>query len=233
MYHPYFDRVAAWATEARFKDDVSAAHEAFFARTGGAVFEDDKSIEQRLASFLDWYVFDRPRPPSGATPAAEFLELFAGEIHPSELPIYRGFCETVRGLFELRGLPKAARVTVREACSGLQYKVTERRALAGLARGDLFEARLVPFQGEHYFSASFCFHPRAVRKAILAEVKRRRKAGSCDPGSLLDQLLTMALKYERYRNVAVEAIYDFRATEGERGNESPPQDRRRGGRADQ
>lgn len=209
MYQTHFDQVVTWATQPRFEDDVAAARKEFFLLTGGEVFEDDRSISSRLAAFVDWYVCDRPRPAEGVPPARAFLDACAAEIHPSELPIFRGFCETVRGLFELRKLPKDSRLSVRELCTDMQYDVFERRNLAGLAKGDIFEARLVPFKGDRLFSTPFCYHPRAVRKLILAEVKRRRKAGPFDPAPLLNQLLAMALKYERYRNVAVEAIYDF------------------------
>lgn len=209
MYQSQLDRVVAYAHEERFKDEVALARKEFFARTGGEVFEDDKSVESRLAAFVDWYMFDRPLSDRGLTPAQAFLEDRGKDLHPTELPIFRGFTETVRGLFELRRQPKESRLRVRELCSEKEHDVFERRTLAGLAKGDLFEARLIPFQGELLFSGAFCYHPRDARKAILAEVKRRRKAGNLDPAALLDTLLAMALKFERYRNVAVEAIYSF------------------------
>ena len=87
----------------------------------------------------------------------------------------------------------------------------------GLEKGDLFEARLLPHQGRLYFSGAFLYHPRAVRKRILAEVKRLRKQvgkrGSVDVRAFLGRLSRMAFKLERYRNVVVESIYDFSVPE--------------------
>ncbi|MHB8419894.1 MAG: hypothetical protein ACYDCL_17610 [Myxococcales bacterium] len=208
MYQPHLDKVFAWATADRFKDDVAQARREFTAATGGEVYVDDRSMENRLAAFVDWYVLDRPR--GGATPAAAYLAEEGERIHPSELPIYRAFTETVRGLFELKKPPKHDRLRVRELLSDKDHEVFERRALAGLAKGDIFEARLIPFQGELFFSPAFCYHPRAAKKAIVAEIKRRRKAGKLDAPAFLDTLLAMQLKFERYRNVAVEAIYSFK-----------------------
>ncbi len=167
-------------------------------------------MESRLAAFVDWYVFDRPRGEGKLPPAQAFVAEEGQKLHPSELPLYRGFTETVRGLFELRKAPKKERLRVRELCTEKEYEVFERRQMAGLEKGDIFEARLVPFQGQLFFSPAFCYHPRAARKPILAEVKRRRKAGHLNAPALLNTLLAMELKYERYRNVAVEAIYAFR-----------------------
>jgi hypothetical protein len=86
--------------------------------------------------------------------------------------------------------------------------------MVGLDKGDLLEARLLPFDGKLFFSGAFLYHPQEVRKNILAEVKRLRKeAGKGnlpDVEAFLATLSRMAIKLERYRNVKVESLYDFR-----------------------
>ncbi|HEY6098184.1 MAG TPA: hypothetical protein VIW03_02060, partial [Anaeromyxobacter sp.] len=93
------------------------------------------------------------------------------------------------------------------------HDVTERRQVAGLEKGDLLEARLLPFEGALFFSGAFLYHPREARKPILAEVKRLRKASGKgappDVRAFLATLSQMAIKLERYRNVRLESIYDF------------------------
>src|SRR5512133_3236393 len=63
------------------------------------------------------------------------------------------------------------------------------------------------------FSGAHIYHPTEVRKQILAQVKRLRKeagrAGRPDVGAFLALLSRMAFKFERYRNVRLEPIYDF------------------------
>ena len=102
---------------------------------------------------------------------------------------------------------------VRDVFSGTDFEVTERRQVAGLAKDDLLEARLLPFEGGLFFSGAFLYHPREARKAILAEVKRLKKAAprgtALDAKPFLARLSRMALKMERYRNVRLESIYDF------------------------
>jgi hypothetical protein len=91
--------------------------------------------------------------------------------------------------------------------------VAERRQVAGLEKGDLLEARLLPYEGQLVFSGAFLYHPREARRLILAQVKRLRKAagktGPLDQGPFLATLSRMAFKVERYRNVRLESIYDF------------------------
>jgi len=221
MYQSELDRVIEYATEGQFKDQVAPARAAFFGRRGGEVFEDDRSMEGRLASFLDWYVFDRPLDGRGVPPTQAFLEDVAGSMPEEERQPYLDLTRTVHGLFEVRRKPKGERLAVRELCRNAEFEVLERRQMAGLEKGDIFEARLIPYRGDLLFSSAFCYHPREARKAILAEVKRRRKVAAAtqkqvkprmariDEAPFLELLSAMALKFERYRNVSVEDIYDF------------------------
>ena len=215
------DRLVEYATAEPFKEQVVAARADFFARRGGEVFEDDKSMESRLAAFLEWYVFDRPLDGKGMPPAEAFLKDPAVTLSEEERQDFLDLARTIHGLFELKSKPKGERLKVKELCRNAEFEVLERRQMAGLDKGDLFEARLIPHRGELLFSSAFCYHPRAARKAILAEVKRRKVAAAVATGQkkarlaridetpLLDLLSSMALKLERYRNVTVEAIYDF------------------------
>ena len=209
MYQPLFDRVSEWATAEAFRDEVTRARKDFFLRTGGEVFEDDKSAESRLTAFLEWYLFDRPLDGKGIPPVAAYLVENRDRLPPEEIPAFEGFTNTIHGIFELRRPAQKERLKVRELCRGTEYEVYERRQLAGLAKGDIFEARLIPSEGELLFSPAFCYHPREARKAILAEVKRRKKLGPIEPLPFIHQLSAMALKYERYRNVSVESLYSF------------------------
>ena len=228
MFTSSLDRLVEYATAERYKEQVVVARAEFFTRRGGEVFEDDKSMESRLASFLEWYVFDRPLDGTGVPPAELFLKDAGSSLPEDEHQDFVGLTRTIHGLFELKRRPKGERLKIKELCRNVEFDVLERRQMAGLEKGDLFEARLLPHRGELLFSSAFCYHPRAARKAILAEVKRRRAEAAAasgqkkarlvriEEGPLLDLLSSMALKLERYRNVTVEAIYNFE------GRRAPP-----------
>src|SRR6476660_1724343 len=143
-YQPHLDALIAWASAEERKPDLVEAKAEYFKLTG-EVFEDDKSFEMRMASFLDYYLFDRVSPKSGKTPAQEYFELQQSQS-PEQASAYRSFTETLHGLFEVRKLGKGM-VRMRELFSGKDHDVTERRQLAGLEKGDILEARLIPFGG--------------------------------------------------------------------------------------
>lgn len=207
-YQPYLDQLIAFGSEESRKPDLLAAKAEYFRHTG-EVFEDDKIFELRMASFLDYYLYDRPSPLTGKTPAAELYEQRQQTATPEEANAFRSFTETVHGLFEVRKLGKGL-VRLRELFSGKDFDVTERRNIAGLETGDIIEARLIPFGGHLLFSSAFCYHPRVGVKSIKAEVKRWKKKEPDRPQKeLVWECARRALKVERYRQIAVEKLYDF------------------------
>src|SRR5260370_6623957 len=171
-FQPYLDELIAFASSEPRKSALLAAKAEYFRLTGG-LFEDDKVFEQRMASFLDFYLFDWPGS-EGKTPALEFFAERSASAAETAIGAYRSFTETLHGLFEVRKLGKGS-IRVRELYSGKDYEVTERRQMAGLEKGDILEARLIPFAGHLLFSGAFCYHPKAATSAIRKEVKRRKK----------------------------------------------------------
>src|SRR3954462_1644916 len=60
MIYPLLDRLAERYSEREHKLEAMRAREEFFDRAG-KVFDDDAELfEGRMASFLEWYVLDRP-----------------------------------------------------------------------------------------------------------------------------------------------------------------------------
>ncbi len=205
------ERLLSWATAEPRKDDLLAARKEHFARYGEP-HEEDRSYEVRVNGMLDHYLYDfRPAGGTGTT-LERFIEAEAPSLSSEELRAFRDLAANVHGLFEVRKFGDS-QIRLRDVFSGADHDVTERRQVAGLEKGDLLEARLLPFEGALYFSGAFLYHPRETRKVILAEVKRLRKAAGKgaqpDVKAFLATLAQMALKLERYRNVRLESIYDF------------------------
>lgn len=206
-YQPYFEELVKWATPEVRQAELLEAKSEFFKLTG-EIYDDDKQLEMRMASFLEHYVFDRVSPHRGRTPAAEYLEKMRAEA-PDRVPLLEGFTQTLPGLYEVRKLGKGL-VRVRELFDGDDHEVTERRMLVGLNKGDIVTARLIPFGGALWFSAAFVYHPPQAFKSILKEVKRRRKHEPTRPRQeLIYDCAKASLKADRYRQIAIEKIYDF------------------------
>ncbi|HTP26371.1 MAG TPA: hypothetical protein VMK12_12030 [Anaeromyxobacteraceae bacterium] len=209
------EKLLVWATSEARQEQLLAARRDWFLRHGEP-HEEDKSFETRMNGMLDHYLYDF-RPPGSVETT---IEIFMREMGPSlttdELAHYRVLARNIRGLFEVKRIRPSEEVRLRDCFTEVVHDVTERRQIAGLEKGDILEARLLPFQGKLFFSGAFLYHPQEVRKAILNEVKRLKKVAGRgnlpDVEGFIATLSRMAFKLERYRNVKVESLYDFRST---------------------
>jgi hypothetical protein len=195
-------------------EEIVRAKEEYFDLTGGEVHEEDHCYEQRMQAFFNWFLFDRKM--VNSTPLERYLREKGSQLSGREKDMLLGFTKSRLALYEYRGMrgifsrPKRGQVRVRDAVSGDDFDVTERRQMHGLEIGDLFEARLVPLDRTWHFSTSFTYHPRELRRVILREIKRRKKAGQgVEARQLCWDLEKMALQQERFKNVSIEAIYNF------------------------
>jgi hypothetical protein len=205
------ERLLSWASADPKEPLLLAARQEHFARYGEP-HEEDQSYERRMNGMLEAYLFDYRPGPGAPTALERFLVAQANALSAEEAAAFRALGAHRHGLYEVRKLEPGT-IRLRDAFTGEECDVTERRQVAGLARGDLLEARLMPFDGQLWFSGAFLYQPREARAFILSEVKRLKKAagklGRPDLEGLLAQLSRMSFKLERYRNVRLESIYDF------------------------
>lgn len=204
--HATFDALVQWAMTPERQEDVVAAR-AEYSQLAGEVFEEDRQLELRLAGFLEFYLCDRLAAWAGATPArARYLEAVQRET-PERAAAWRAFTETWHGLFQVTGMD-AGGVKLRSLSACSEVSVSERRTLHGLSVGDVLEARLVPMSGSLAFSSAWVWHPHEAAPLIVAEAERRRHAGAPERELLFD-CARRSLKADRYRQIAIEKIYDF------------------------
>jgi hypothetical protein len=212
MIQPQIDTLLLYA--APQVDEILKAKQEYFALTGGEVHAEDRCYEQRMQAFFNWYLLDR-KLEDGSTLVERFLREKGADLAGQDKDVMMGCTQSRLAIFEYRGTrgvfsrPVRGQVRVRDISTGENFDVTERRQMHGLDIGDLFEARLVPLGRTYHFSTSFTYHPREARREILREVKKRRKNGTSDARTLVWELERMALQHERFRNVALAAIYNF------------------------
>lgn len=207
------EKLLAWATAPERQAELLRARRAYFDRWGEP-HEEERSFETRMNGMLDYYLYDHRPEGSLHTTLDLFLRDQGAAYTSDQLTLFRDLGRALHSLFEVRKLKPGEWVRLRDLFTGEDLEITERRQMAGLEKGDLLEARLLPYGGKLFFTGAFLYHPREVRKTILGEVKKRRKGSDGsgpDVKSFLGQLSRMAQKLERYRNVKVESLYDFSA----------------------
>ena len=71
---------------------------------------------------------------------------------------------------------------------------------------DVFEARLIPYKEEYFFSGSFCFHPNQLYRKIK-KILKKISNNQTEKIEFLFLLSSMSLKLERSRNINYKDIY--------------------------
>jgi hypothetical protein len=203
-----------------FGEELKAARMEY-KKVAGEIFEDDKSFEMRMTSFVEWYLLDRPVKSKNRTP----IKIYLDEIIPysvegidhEEREFLQGLLSNRHSIFEVRRQKKEF-VKIQDLFTADKYLVKEDNGHQIFRKGDVLEARIFPLKGSYLFTNAFCFHPHKAYKFIKGELKKMKKNHLSTPlltkegidGRLKDFILRisyMNLKYERARGIDAKEIY--------------------------
>lgn len=209
MYQKYLEPVIEEFTTGEYYQEVYNAKQEYFDKAG-VVYEDDPEFEQRMCIFMDWYLFERDLPGIDLPPIRYFFRKNKAGFSDEELNIYKDLCGTLHSLFRLKRFTWGkTSLVVQDLFSNKAYKVTDPEINRGFARGDVFEARIIPFKGGYEFSRGFCFHPVEMERFILHEIKKVRFQEKGRQTKLILQLSAMKLKHLRFNHIDIRHIYTF------------------------
>jgi hypothetical protein len=204
MIHRLLDRLAERYSEREHKLEAMRAREEYFDRAG-KVFDDDAELfEGRMASFLEWYVLDRPMAGIGLTPVALAIEE-GGALPADERRALAALATSHHSVFEL--FETAGEVLdVEDLIGGARFAVRERRKPLGMTAGDLFEARVI-WDGETVmFGRTFLFHPPDAREVVLGWVEKS-VAGGVARDEILFHLSRQHIRWHRQGHVNAAKVY--------------------------
>jgi hypothetical protein len=205
-YRSLFDELLAFITRPQHAAELLAGRTEYVRQTG-EVFDEDRSFDLRMQGFLDWFIFDRPLSPFGEPPARAWpIDAALPEERAAE---FRVLSRTVHGLFDVRSI-RGQTLRLENLVTAAKYEVPLPVPMEGFDHGDFFEGRLIPHGGSFHLSPALLFHPGLMRGELLREIRRqKRERTPVPPQDLIFMLSRMANRAEHYRNVKIEAIYDF------------------------
>ena len=205
MIHGLLDRLTERYSENEHKLEAMRAREEFFDRAG-KVFDDDAELfEGRMASFLEWYVIERPLGKEGSLPPIGRAIEAGLELPPAERRMLAHLASSHRSLFQLAAAADRV-LEVEDVIGGARFSVLERRNTVGIAPGDVFEARLLWDEDRVIFGRTFLFHPPDARDVILDWVTR-----AVDRGVRRDEILfhlsRQYVRWHRLGHVGAAKVY--------------------------
>jgi len=198
------ERLASVFAEGENKLEAMRARDEFFERAG-KVFDDDGDLfEGRMASFLEWYIIDRPFR-DGPPPAARVAAQPDARFTEDERRVAVHLATSHRSLFELDAMDGTT-LAVEDLLGGARFSVVERRSTVGFEPGSLFEARLLWDGQSVVFGKTFLFHPADVRAHVLGYVDRAA-AAQTPPADVLFQLSRLYVRWHRFNHLSAAKIY--------------------------
>ncbi|MCC6808643.1 MAG: hypothetical protein IT381_14560, partial [Deltaproteobacteria bacterium] len=88
MFQPYLDKLSAFVATPEFQAELQSARKDYFERTG-EVFETDDAFDMRMASFLEWFIFDRKLDGKATTPVELYVERKGQELSEADRIVFR------------------------------------------------------------------------------------------------------------------------------------------------
>ncbi|UJR80900.1 hypothetical protein [Sandaracinus amylolyticus] len=192
------ERVVARLPEA----EIQRAQAEFHARTGPFA-PGEPFYEERVRAFLDWLVIERHE---GAA-----MRAFLPSLAPAEQPLARAMLASMRSLFRVTDQRGDDGPIVDCLLYGARF-VARGDELPGsrLTAGDVLDGRAIGLGGRVMLAPGPVFHPREAHEALAALLETARAAGRCD-GTLLDPLLRMRMRLDRFESIRAKHIYRFDA----------------------
>ncbi len=202
MLDEALERLVRRATEADGGVDLGRAREVFHARTGPFA-PGDAWYEPRIRFFLDWYLFgwvsaDGTRPAERAA------------VTDAERALAGACVRAARSLYQV--LDEETPLRLADTLGGGRFRLAEAPSLGPdrLRTGDIFDGHLVVVDERIGLAPGRIFHP-AETHGPIDEILRRAHAAGLERPAVLDGLLRMRMRLDRFTNIRARHIYRFEA----------------------
>lgn len=203
-FEPLIEKILQYFAGADFKSELAKAKSEFF--DGPLDEENSESFDLKMSQFYDWYFFTRELSGYGQTPLEVCHLVRELRFSPEELGLLENLKNHRHSLFQFLKI-KDQDVHLKDLLKNEKLVVKKSEVVYGFNTEEIFEVRLIPWQGNYIFTKGFSFHPLDAEKFILNEVKKHRKDPDKDPEVMMLRLIKMRFRFERYKHVKPEFIY--------------------------
>ncbi|MFQ5716690.1 MAG: hypothetical protein ACE5GQ_06265, partial [Nitrospinales bacterium] len=150
MLKKKLNEIIEYAARQEFLEEVQKA-KMEYQQVVGNIFEDDKSYENHMASFLEWYTFDRLMTGNTLTPFLAFIAHKKQSWASETLNDYISMTNHIHAIFVVKKVKKDYVVVV-NLFDNTKRKVWENESEIIFRKNDIFEGRILPYQGKTYFT---------------------------------------------------------------------------------
>ena len=211
----FLEKILLKYSEKDFYDQLVAAKEHYFQKTG-KVFEEDEDYESRMAAFNDWYVLEYSKD-EGET----FFQKYISEnkVTPEVVEAVKG---TTHSLYEYTGTSFKGLHVLKDILHDVKVTLAKSHSTPSLLKGDMFIGRVVHYLDESYLYNGLRVMPKDAASILKKETKKIRKLIKKTPEDENKQRIQEDLeskflflveshktKWQHYGHVNVEKIFVF------------------------
>jgi hypothetical protein len=193
-------------TRDEFKNELFSAKKDFF-QNAGTLDETNANFNLRMSQFYDWFFLDRPMSSYFKTPLAVAHEQRDLRLVQDDLNVINVLKGHEHSIYEFVK-SKGEVFQIKDLFSGEKKFVENSQTFFNFDEKEFFEARLVDLDGKKFFLKGFCFHPESAQKFILSQIKNYKANPDLQFKDFLKRLNKMRYKFEQYRHVKIEMIYN-------------------------
>ena len=170
------------ATSSDYSSNIIDARKEYQSITGN-IYEDDKSYENRMSLFLEWYIFDRICSDTNQTLIDTLVQKNKNIWSPDMLKTFESYSHTIHGLFIVKKIEDHF-VKAQNLFDNSTYVVNQSLGKLIFSKKLIFEGRLIPYNGGYCFTGNFCFHPGKAIKYIKSKTKHLKKINTTNKKEL-------------------------------------------------
>jgi hypothetical protein len=199
MLQDSVEKVIEFATGPYCADEINDA-KSEYGKILGDIFDDDESFDSRMASFLEWYVFDRNLKATGSPPISLYIKHHSKDWSEETKTYFSSFEKNVHGLFLVKKPMKGSVIAI-NLFDKIKYKVEEPQSELVFRKNDIFEGRAIPFPDGNRFTGTYCFHPQQTSKFIKNKIEiivKEREAWEYQIKNLNSDLSKLDSKITKY-----------------------------------
>ncbi len=200
-----FEKLLVHFSKGPYENEVLTAKKEFFGDQNP--FDNDgDGFDSRVNLFFTWYLLNRPLQDSGLTPIETVKAGSSLTIEDEERPFVEALTNSRHSLFEV-SKEKSDRFILKDLIAGEKIPVSKKDMVIGVSGDVIFDTTICPVGDEYHFLKGFCFHPPEVRKFILKEIKKVKKAERAEIDALMLRLVRMNFKVDKYRHLKLTDVY--------------------------
>jgi len=209
------DQLIGWAASTFGEEELVAAKEEFFWKTG-KVFYDDTFYNTRMVYFQDYFLFQRPLGHGtnkfvGKIPFELFLETYEPPTNTenhSHDPLL--FSKTHHSIFQVTKVrpDEVILADLLDRSNKLTVSVRAAQSFKAIRKKDLFQGFIYEVDGVRYLSEGLVFHPSEASSLVKKMLKKESSSTLSDRLRCLARLAHLQIRHLRHLHVHPKRIYD-------------------------